>query len=108
MTHSALAAKMASWGCASSVAAASLGNAALANEPKQGGGGYSWRWDPALSTFILCQAGQRGPSAPMESPPQSWRPCRSGSSKSCQVGDVWRGVEGRHCRPGSSQRMSGR
>eukprot|EP00955_Chlamydomonas_euryale_P115701 366370-Chlamydomonas_euryale.AAC.9 len=38
MTHSAaLAAKMASGGLAVSVAAASLGNAALANEPKQGG-----------------------------------------------------------------------
>jgi len=32
------------------------------------GGGLLWRWDPALSTSILCQAGQRGPSAPMESP----------------------------------------
>eukprot|EP00955_Chlamydomonas_euryale_P103800 365524-Chlamydomonas_euryale.AAC.7 len=37
MTRSVLAAKTASGGRAISVAAASLGNAALANEPKQGG-----------------------------------------------------------------------
>eukprot|EP00955_Chlamydomonas_euryale_P005707 60557-Chlamydomonas_euryale.AAC.1 len=53
-----------------SVAAASLGNAALANAPKQRGG-LPWRWDPTSLTSMLCQVGQRGPSAPMESPPKA-------------------------------------
>eukprot|EP00955_Chlamydomonas_euryale_P018768 200480-Chlamydomonas_euryale.AAC.1 len=53
MTRSALAAKTASGGRAISVAGASLGDTALANAPKQGSG-LLWRWDPALSTSILC------------------------------------------------------
>eukprot|EP00955_Chlamydomonas_euryale_P062036 358276-Chlamydomonas_euryale.AAC.1 len=84
MTHSALVAKTASGGCATSVAAASLGKAALANARKPGG--LLWRWDPALLTSILDQAGQRGLSAPMESTPPERR---IGASESCEGAAHW-------------------
>eukprot|EP00955_Chlamydomonas_euryale_P106626 365717-Chlamydomonas_euryale.AAC.12 len=67
---------MASEGRTISVAAASRGNAASANVPKQNGEGRGllWRCDPAFSTSIPCQAGQRGWSTPMESPPEPGGP----------------------------------
>eukprot|EP00955_Chlamydomonas_euryale_P050805 354659-Chlamydomonas_euryale.AAC.3 len=76
MTRSALAAKVVSGGLRDFSSSCQPGQRSVGQCAKAGGGGgLLWRWDPALSTSILCQAGQRGPSAPMELTPEWQHVC---------------------------------
>eukprot|EP00955_Chlamydomonas_euryale_P000821 9609-Chlamydomonas_euryale.AAC.1 len=69
-------------------------------------GGYSGNGTPRCRRPYFARLANAARAPQWNHPPHSWRPCRSGSSKSCQVGEVWRGVDGRHCRPGSPESMS--